>query len=218
MLSSIDPPNANKCTCAPPELIELLEKFANCAIKAQPPDLLSWTKKYFDDLNSRKRHSIKEKLKSIYLSELQVITPELLRVLHASVGGNPTVKATDLQNTWMRLNLPKEVFETIISAGYFSDQIEWLKFFALACYCLGKTITSSLKIACKTLSSSQRSHQPIIPFSTFQFLYQYLASVDERVSAVHVQRTLNVLRQEIIGPDGLIKMSDFMNNPRVKLE
>ncbi|KAJ1190226.1 hypothetical protein NDU88_006964 [Pleurodeles waltl] len=76
---------ARRGISAPPELSALLEKFSSCAIKAQPDDLLKWTKTYFDDLNARKRHSIKEKLKGISLSQLSFVTPELLKVLHANV-------------------------------------------------------------------------------------------------------------------------------------
>ncbi|XP_078540038.1 ropporin-1-like [Lissotriton helveticus] len=202
---------------APPELSELLEKFSKCAIKAQPDDLLKWTKTYFDNLNARKRHSIKEKLKSISLPQISVVTPELLKVLHAHVAGKPTVKSSDLQLIWMRLSLPKEAFDTILAAGHFSDQTEWMKFLALACYCLGKNIATALKLAFEILSTSQRCHPPRIPFSTFQFLYQYLASVDERISPVLIHRSLRYLQQEIIGPHGLIKLSDFMNNPSVTL-
>ncbi|KAJ1190225.1 hypothetical protein NDU88_006963 [Pleurodeles waltl] len=55
------------------------------------------------------------------------------------VAGKPTVRSSDLQLIWTRLSLPMEAFETILSAGRFSDQTEWMKFLALACYCVGKT-------------------------------------------------------------------------------
>ncbi|KAJ1190224.1 hypothetical protein NDU88_006962 [Pleurodeles waltl] len=76
---------------------------------------------------------------------------------------------------------------------------------------------TALKLAFNILSTSQRSQSPRIPFSTFQFLYQYLALVDGNISPVLIHRSLRYLQQEIIGLDGLIKLSDFMNNPRVTL-
>ncbi|XP_053514791.1 coiled-coil domain-containing protein 14-like, partial [Artibeus jamaicensis] len=67
------------------------------------------------------------------------------------------------------------------------------------------TISKTLKIACEVLSSGHDSGPARIPFSTFQFLYTYIAEVDGEISASHVSRMLAYIEQEVIGPDGLIK-------------
>uniref|UniRef100_A0A2K6AFJ2 Uncharacterized protein n=2 Tax=Mandrillus leucophaeus TaxID=9568 RepID=A0A2K6AFJ2_MANLE len=80
------------------------------------------------------------------------------------------------------------------------------------------TITKTLKIVCEVLSCDHNGGLPRIPFSTFQFLYMYIAEVDGEISASHVSRMLNYIEQEVIGPDGLITVNDFTQNPRVRLE
>nr|XP_005001171.2 ropporin-1A [Cavia porcellus] len=80
------------------------------------------------------------------------------------------------------------------------------------------TIAKTLKIVCEVLSCDNAGGPPRIPFSTFQFLYTYIAEIDGEISASHVSRMLNYIEHEVIGPDGLIKVNDFTQNPRVRLE
>lgn len=60
-----------------------------------------------------------------------------------------------------------------------------------------QTIAKTLKIVCEVLSSDHDSGPPRIPFSTFQFLYTYIAEVDGEISASHVSRMLNYIEQEM---------------------
>ncbi|XP_025231424.1 ropporin-1A isoform X3 [Theropithecus gelada] len=119
---------------------------------------------------------------------------------------------------WKVVNLPADLFNSVMNVGRFTEEIEWLKFLALACSALGVTITKTLKIVCEVLSCDHNSGSPRIPFSTFQFLYTYIAEVDGEISASHVSRMLNYIEQEVIGPDGIITVNDFTQNPRVRLE
>ncbi|KAM6161653.1 ropporin-1A [Erethizon dorsatum] len=119
---------------------------------------------------------------------------------------------------WKVLNLPTDLFNSVMNVGRFTEEIEWLKFLALACSSLGVTIAKTLKIICEVLSCDHAGGPARIPFSTFQFLYTYIAEVDGEISASHVNRMLNYIEHEVIGPDGLIKVSDFTQNPRVRLE
>lgn len=69
------------------------------------------------------------------------------------------------------------------------------------CYILSvfenKTIAKTLKIICEVLSNENESGPARIPFSTFQFLYTYIAEVDGEISASHVSRMLNYIEQEM---------------------
>lgn len=38
---------------------------------------------------------------------------------------------------WKVLNLPTDLFESVMNVGRFTEEIEWLKFLALACSSLG---------------------------------------------------------------------------------
>uniref|UniRef100_A0A8C0NLC4 Rhophilin associated tail protein 1 n=3 Tax=Canis lupus familiaris TaxID=9615 RepID=A0A8C0NLC4_CANLF len=134
------------------------------------------------------------------------------------VAGRLIIHADELAQMWKVLSLPTDLFNSVMNVGRFTEEIEWLKFLALACSSLGVTIAKTLKIVCEVLSSDHDSGPPRIPFSTFQFLYTYIAEVDGEISASHVSRMLNYIEQEVIGPDGLIKVNDFTQNPRVRLE
>ncbi|XP_072841151.1 ropporin-1 isoform X2 [Pogona vitticeps] len=161
---------------------------------------------------------VRERPDRVPLSNYAELTPELLKVLHQRVGGRLIVHVDELAQMWKVLNLPTDLFDSVMNVGRFTEEIEWLKFLALACSSLGVTIAKTLKIICEVLSNENDSGPPRIPFSTFQFLYTYIAEVDGEISASHVSRMLNYIEQEIIGPDGLIKVTDFTQNPRVRLE
>lgn len=62
---------------------------------------------------------------------------------------------------------------------------------------LKQTIAKTLKIICEVLSNEHDSGPARIPFSTFQFLYTYIAEVDGEISASHVSRMLNYIEQEM---------------------
>ncbi|XP_025231423.1 ropporin-1A isoform X2 [Theropithecus gelada] len=161
---------------------------------------------------------VRERSEQAALCNWTELTPELLKVLHSQVAGRLIVHAEELAQMWKVVNLPADLFNSVMNVGRFTEEIEWLKFLALACSALGVTITKTLKIVCEVLSCDHNSGSPRIPFSTFQFLYTYIAEVDGEISASHVSRMLNYIEQEVIGPDGIITVNDFTQNPRVRLE
>lgn len=59
-----------------------------------------------------------------------------------------------------------------------------------------QTIAKTLKIVCEVLSSDHDSGPPS-PFSTFQFLYTYIAEVDGGDLSITVSRMLNYIEQEV---------------------
>ncbi|XP_066465597.1 ropporin-1 [Tiliqua scincoides] len=211
-------PQTDKQVCIPPELPDLLKQFTKAAIRTQPPDLIQWSSEYFSALARGELPPVRERSERVPLSNYAELTPELLKVLHQRVGGRLIVHVDELAQMWKVLNLPTDLFESVMNVGRFTEEIEWLKFLALACSSLGVTIAKTLKIICEVLSNENDAGPARIPFSTFQFLYTYIAEVDGEISASHVSRMLNYIEQEIIGPDGLIKVTDFTQNPRVRLE
>ncbi|KAK1343966.1 hypothetical protein QTO34_014523 [Cnephaeus nilssonii] len=118
-------------------------------------------------------------------------------VFNHQVGGRLIVHVEELAQMWKVLSLPTELFNSVMNVGRFTEEIEWLKFLALACSSLGVTISKTLQIACEVLSSDHDTGPARIPFSTFQFLYTYIAEVDGEISASHVSRMLNYIEQEV---------------------
>ncbi|XP_053100926.1 ropporin-1 isoform X1 [Hemicordylus capensis] len=217
--STVIMPQTDKQVCIPPELPDLLKQFTKAAIRTQPPDLIQWASEYFSAMARGEVPPVRERPERVPLSNWAELTPELLKVLHQRVGGRLIVHVDELAQMWKVLNLPTDLFESVMNVGRFTEEIEWLKFLALACSSLGVTIAKTLKIICEVLSNEGDTGPCArIPFSTFQFLYTYIAEVDGEISASHVSRMLNYIEQEIIGPDGLIKVTDFTQNPRVRLE
>ncbi|GAB5576506.1 ropporin-1A isoform X1 [Prionailurus iriomotensis] len=247
-------PQTDKQICIPPELPELLKQFTKAAIRTQPQDLIQWAADYFGAMSRGEIPPVRERSERVTLSNWAELTPELLKILHSRVAGRLIIHVDELAQIWKVLSLPTDLFNSVMNVGRFTEEIEWLKFLALACSSLGvpgravvlhtgllpslftsqdfqtagaykldylsslETIAKTLKIVCEVLSSDHDCGPPRIPFSTFQFLYTYIAEVDGEISASHVSRMLNYIEQEVIGPDGLIKVNDFTQNPRVRLE
>ncbi|XP_025937975.1 ropporin-1 [Apteryx mantelli] len=207
----------NKQTCSLSKLREVLKQYAKAAIQTQAPDLLQWSADYFTAVACGDTPPVKQGQERGPWSKWKDLTPELLKVLHQRVGGRLIISADELAHMWKSLNLPKDLFASVMDVGGFTEEIEWLKFLALSCSPIGVSIAKTLKIICEVLSGDHDG-PPRIPFSTFQFLYTYIAEMDGEISASHVSRMLNYIEQEIIGPDGLIKVDDFTQNPWVRLE
>uniref|UniRef100_A0A8D0HHB0 Ropporin-1A n=1 Tax=Sphenodon punctatus TaxID=8508 RepID=A0A8D0HHB0_SPHPU len=211
-------PQTDKQICIPPELPDLLKQFTKAAIRTQPPDLIQWASDYFGAISRGESPPVRERSARPQRENYAELTPELLKVLHQRVSGRLIVQADELAQMWKVLNLPPDLFDSVMNVGRFSEEFEWLKFLALSSSSLGVTIAKTLKIICEVLANENDNGPPRIPFSTFQFLYTYIADVDGEISASHVSRMLNYIEQEIVGPDGLIKVNDFTHNPRVRLE
>ncbi|KAL6068862.1 hypothetical protein STEG23_036943 [Scotinomys teguina] len=193
-------PQTDKQVCIPPELPELLKQFTKAAIRSQPPDLIQWASEYFGAMSRGEIPPVRERSEQVTLSNWAELTPDLLKVLHSRVGGRLIVHADELAQMWKVLNLPTDLFNSVMNVGRFTEEIEWLKFLALACSSLGVTIAKTLKIVCEVLSCDRDGGQPRIPFSTFQFLYTYIAEVDGEISSSHVSRMLNYIEQEVPRP------------------
>uniref|UniRef100_G3UK26 Ropporin-1A n=1 Tax=Loxodonta africana TaxID=9785 RepID=G3UK26_LOXAF len=210
-------PQTDKQICIPPELPELLKQFTKAAIRTQPQDLIQWAADYFGAMSRGENPPVRERSERVALSNWAELTPELLKILHSRVAGRLIIHADELAQMWKVLSLPTDLFNSVMNVGRFTEEIEWLKFLALACSSLG--VVSRFNVLCSFRQSSHNGVPPqTFPFSTFQFLYTYIAEVDGEISASHVSRMLNYIEQEVIGPDGLIKVNDFTQNPRVRLE
>lgn len=53
------------------------------------------------------------------------------------VAGRLIIHVNELGQMWKVLSLPPELLNSVINVGRFTEEIEWLKFLALACSALG---------------------------------------------------------------------------------
>uniref|UniRef100_G3UJU6 Rhophilin associated tail protein 1 like n=1 Tax=Loxodonta africana TaxID=9785 RepID=G3UJU6_LOXAF len=191
-------PQTDKQICIPPELPELLKQFTKAAIRTQPQDLIQWAADYFGAMSRGENPPVRERSERVALSNWAELTPELLKILHSRVAGRLIIHADELAQMWKVLSLPTDLFNSVMNVGRFTEEIEWLKFLALACSSLG--VTQNLNVAwseCHHLGEEPNAGILGIPFSTFQFLYTYIAEVDGEISASHVSRMLNYIEQEV---------------------
>lgn len=60
------------------------------------------------------------------------------------MSGRLIIHVDELAHMWKVLNLPTDLFESVMNVGRFTEEIEWLKFLALACSSLGVVSLSTL--------------------------------------------------------------------------
>ncbi len=59
-------------------------------------------------------------------------------MLNKQLGPKKNVSLALVEEKWRDLALPKEQFDELVRVGSFGGEVEWLKFFALACSALGE--------------------------------------------------------------------------------
>ena len=57
---------------------------------------------------------------------------------HFQLGPKKTVPLSTIEEKWMDVALPKEQFDDLVRIGSFGGDVEWNKFFALACSALAE--------------------------------------------------------------------------------
>ena len=62
-------------------------------------------------------------------------------LFYCKLGPKKNVPLELIEEKWTDMALPKEQFDELVRIGSFGEEVEWLKFFALACSTLGEVIT-----------------------------------------------------------------------------
>lgn len=75
------------------------------------------------------------------------------------VAGRLIIHADELAQMWKVLSLPTDLFNSVMNVGRFTEEIEWLKFLALACSSLGvvSELYCLLFLTGKALSGPERA-------------------------------------------------------------
>ncbi|XP_063486273.1 ropporin-1B isoform X3 [Symphalangus syndactylus] len=92
---------------------------------------------YFEAVSRGKTPLVRERSESVALCNWAELTPEVLKILHSQVAGRLIIRAEELAQMWKVVNLPTDLFNSVMNVGRFTEEIEWLKFLALACSALG---------------------------------------------------------------------------------
>ncbi|XP_069133799.1 ropporin-1-like protein [Argopecten irradians] len=203
----------------PPSLPDILKQFTKAAIRTQPNDVLAWSAAYFRAMSKGETPPVKERLEMPVATQKTDtgLTPGLLRVLNKQLGPKKTVPLSMVEEKWQDVALPKEQFDEIARIGSFGGDVEWNKFFTLACSALGENLTDAMKLVCEILTADPEGGPARIPFPLFKELYTYLAQIDGDISQGHIDDTLNTLKYDVEKQDGYIQPRNFLSPEGPKL-
>ncbi|NWI66658.1 ROP1L protein, partial [Todus mexicanus] len=181
----------------PPELPDILKQFTKAAVRTQPDDVLQWAAAYFSALSKGEPLPVKERIEMPLPTEKRNagLTPGLLKVLHKQLSHKGTVNVTELKEKWKHLCLPEEQLKLILQLDDFGEEVEWMKFLALGCSVLGRSLLSSMKHACEILTKDPEGGAARVPLETFSFLYSYLASIDGEIPKEETEAFLQKMKE-----------------------
>ncbi|XP_067844272.1 ropporin-1-like [Heptranchias perlo] len=218
------------------QLPDILKQYTKDCIRAQPSDIIQWSTDYFfsQSIGGVRPGKSKEERASSLPPCKPILTPGLLRALHAQissfsinkavgieaegfieiklfgksavklatfliflykVNGRLIVQSKEIEQKWNDLGLPADTLRRIMTVGGFGIEIEWMKFFALGCSTLDPNITNAMKYAFEILSSSEDGGR--IPYTTFRFLYSYLAMIDGEIHRSQIEKMLNNIERQV---------------------
>uniref|UniRef100_A0A8C5L646 Ropporin-1-like protein n=1 Tax=Jaculus jaculus TaxID=51337 RepID=A0A8C5L646_JACJA len=188
----------------PPELPDILKQFTKAAIRTQPADVLLWSAGYFSALSNGDPLPVKDRIEMPVATQKTDtgLTQGLLKVLHKQVrhcaprgGHKEFVELQDLEKKWKNLCLPVEKFRALVKLDPCTDKIEWMKFLALGCSTLGGSLNTAMKHLCEILTTDPEGGPARIPFETFSYVYNYLASLDPEVHSAETESYLAALKE-----------------------
>ncbi|XP_054048811.1 ropporin-1-like protein isoform X5 [Rissa tridactyla] len=196
----------------PPELPDILKQFTIAAIRTQPRDVLQWAAAYFSALSKGEPLPVKERIEMPLATEKTDagLTPGLLKILHKQLSPKGMVNVAELKEKWKHLCLPEEQLNAILQLGSFGEEVEWMKFLALGCSMLGKSLLSSMKQACEILTRDPEGGAARIPFETFSFLYSYLASIDGEIPEEKTESFLHGIKEQADQQSGMVLLRNFL--------
>lgn len=139
------------------------------------------------------------------------LTLGLLKVLHKQLSPKGMVNVAELKEKWKHLCLPEEQLQAILQLDDFGEEVEWMKFLALGCSVLGKSLLSSMKHACEILTKDPEGGAARIPFEMFSFLYSYLASIDGDIPKEEVEVFLHKIKEEADKQSGMVLLRNFLS-------
>ncbi|KAL5007402.1 hypothetical protein ScPMuIL_016208 [Solemya velum] len=203
----------------PPALPDILKQFTKAAIRTQPKDVLAWSSAYFRAMAKGEVPPVKERLEMPVATQKtdSGLTPGMLRIMHKQLGSKKTIQVALIEEKWLDLALPKEQYDDLIRIGNFGVDVEWIKFFAIACAALGESITDAMRIVCEILTSDPEGGPSRITLAQFKEIYSYLAQIDGEITQQQVDEVLNFMSYEAEKQDKYVQPRNFLGPECPKL-
>ncbi|CAH1389824.1 unnamed protein product [Nezara viridula] len=162
----------------PPNLPSILKKYAKAAIRTQPRDLLLWSYYYFKAVSNGLPPPVKERIEYPLPVTASGLTPGFLKVIYNQIGNVKTVSKEVIEEKWENICLEKEKVEMLFKVGSFPQEVNWMKFLAIAAGSIEKDLTGTMSLLCELLTEEPEGGSSMIPVETFFNLYKYLASLN----------------------------------------
>lgn len=203
----------------PPALPDILKQFTKAAIRTQPKDVLAWSAAYFRAMSKGETPPVTERLEMPVATQKtdSGLTPGLLRVLNKQLGPKKTVVLSLIEEKWTDVALPKEQFDDLVRIGSFGGDVEWNKFFALACSALAENITDAMRIVCEILTADPEGGPSRIPFPLFKDLYTYLAQIDGEIAQSQINEVIGFLQYDVDKQEGYVQPRNFLSTECPKM-
>lgn len=203
----------------PPALPDILKQFTKAAIRTQPKDVLAWSAAYFRAMSKGETPPAKDRLEMPPATQKtdSGLTPGLLRVLNKQLGPKKTVPLNLIEEKWTDVALPKEQFDDLVRIGSFGGDVEWNKFFALACSALAENITHAMKTVCEILTADPEGGPSRIAFPLFKDIYTYLAQIDGEIPQSQINDVCSFLQYYVDKQEGYVQPRNFLSAECPKL-
>ncbi|ESO03001.1 hypothetical protein HELRODRAFT_80908 [Helobdella robusta] len=197
----------------PPDLPDVLKQFTKAAIRTQPQDVLAWSAAYFSAMANGEIPPVKDRLEmpSASLKTDTGLTKGLLKVLNRQLGPKKVVPISMIENKWLDLTMPKELFDDLVRIGNFTGYVQWSEFLALAASSIASDITGAMRNICEIVTHDAEGGASKIPFILFKNLYKYLANIDGDISTEDMNAVEEYLQQYSKKQDGYIMPRNFEN-------
>ncbi|PSN54014.1 hypothetical protein C0J52_10164 [Blattella germanica] len=94
------------------------------------------------------------------------------------LGKVETIPASVLYDKWNGICLNEDALTDMLKLGEFEEDVNWMKFIAIASGHLAKSLTQTMYLICELLTEEPEGGSDMISLETFTDLYTYLARMD----------------------------------------
>ncbi|XP_021915188.1 ropporin-1-like protein [Zootermopsis nevadensis] len=162
----------------PPTFPFILKQYAKAAIRTQPYDLLRWSSAYFRAMAQGEEPPVKKRLEYPLVVTPSGLSPGYLKVLLKQIGTIDSVSTEVLRDKWQSICLDENALNEMLKVGGFTENVDWLKFIAIAAGHLTNSLTQTMYLICELLTEEPEGGSDAIPFETFKQLYVFLAEMN----------------------------------------
>lgn len=191
----------------PSDFPNVLKQYTKSALMTQPADLLAWTVAYFEALDGGDKVPVKRKVEQAE----NVLTIGTLDMVFRQFHLQKRVSAKRLEVAWVRLGLPLEELDAILTSGRFKrESVNIFKFTTLGSgYLAEGDIKQGMRIFCEIVTDDVDGGASRIPYDIFRQGYQYLAKVYNETS--QVEAVLGFVKRKADKHHGFVAPRHFLH-------